>query len=57
MKSVFLRGLRTTIQTVLAGFVAAHQSDPAYLAIAPALAMLGKFLRQKFPGIANVLPF
>ena len=54
---LILRALRSSVSTAVAGFIAAHQADPRYLAAAPLLALLGKFLREKYPSWASVVPF
>lgn len=46
--TAFIRGMRTTVGLVLGAGVAHYLAQPAWVALGPAVNMLGKFLREKY---------
>ena len=55
VKATTIRLGRGLITILIAGLVSTYKNNPLYLALAPALSALGKFLRLKW-GVKNV-PF
>lgn len=48
MSAALKRLLRVAVTVVFAGVVAEYGNSPYYLALAPAISALGKFLRAKY---------
>jgi len=55
IQAAILRWVRSAISTFIAAWIAHNQKNPLYIAIQPFLAMLGKYLRDKYNW--NWLPF
>ena len=59
IKSLFLRAVRSSVATAIGGWLAGMRiddPDSIWLALVPTLVTFGKFLRLRFPKIAEWLP-
>lgn len=51
------RAIRSSLSVAISAWIAKNQNNPYYLAIAPLLQTIGKYLRDKWPNRWGWLPF
>lgn len=56
LKRIFKRAIRSAVATAIAGGMVKLQGDLKWIALLPVVAALGKFLRERFPKIADLIP-
>lgn len=56
-KRLIVRAVRSAVATALGAAAAKVQSDPKWLAAIPLLQALGKAIRDRWPKVADLVPF